>query len=384
MKTPVGVFAWIVTTWASGLLGGCIVGPEGESDAATAPADAQPADAATSHDSAAPDDPRRPSSTDARVPDSRTPDAQLADARAPDAQLPDARAPDAQLADAWAPDAQLADAQAPDALAPDALAPDALAPDALAPDAWVRPPPPPPPQPPCLPLDCELGLPAVAAPAGLECEVPPPPVELNPDDPLCRLIEFVGRSGVFGSVEEGGITEYEPCPDGTVMVQPVDGFGARVCDDPTTPEVEWDFTEATEGCRFDANGRTTEVWNGGDSTQLEYDADGHLLHVSSEEGDPIEGKQSETYYVYDEAGRRLSGTRWFSFHNDSGDSGFCNAYNAAGQLTGSLSYSRTNWGGLEFAERCVAPGESDLCPGATLVCERFEDVWALDACPPPP
>ncbi len=317
------------------------------------------------------------------------PDAQLADAQSPDALRPDAQRPDGLLPDAAAPDAavpdaQLADGQAPDAQLADAQAPDALVPDALAPDAWVRPPPPPPPQPPCLPLDCELGLPAVAAPAGLECEVPPPPVELNPDDPLCPLIEFVGWSGVFGSVEEGYIEEYAPCPDGTVLVQPVDGFGARVCDDPTTPEVEWDFTEATEGCRFDANGRTTEVWNGGDSTQLEYDADGHLLRIWSEEGDPVEGKRSDAHLVYDEAGRLLSGTAWFSFHNDNGDSGFCKAYNAAGQLTGSLRYSRTNWGGLEFAERCVAPGESDLCPGAPLVCERFEDLWALDACPPPP
>lgn len=366
MKTPVGVCAWIVTTWASGALGGCIVDPDGESDDATAPTDVKAADATPSRDSSAPDDPRRPSSADARMPDAR-----LAEARAPDLQLADAQAPDPQLADARAPDAQLADAQAPDALVPDPLAP----------DAWVRPPPPPPPEPPCLPLDCVLGLPAVAAPAGLECEAPPPPDVPLPDAALCPLINQVGQSNVFGSVEEGVIQRVADCLDGSVLVS---DFGVIVCDDPTTPEVEWGFTYTIASCHFDADGRMTSVSSGGDFVHWEYDADGHLLHFRSERGDSVEGRRSEADYVYDEAGRPLSGTRWFSSHNDDGDSGFCNAYNAAGQLTGSLSYRRTNWGGLEFAERCVAPGESDLCPGAPLVCERFENLAALDACPAPP
>jgi hypothetical protein len=87
----------------------------------------------------------------------------------------------------------------------------------------------------------------------------------------------------------------------------VDDFGIIVCDDPTTPEVEWGSASELQWCTFDGGGRTTWVSGHlGDVAEMEYNADGQLLHIQI--GDSSDEGSSSADYVYDEAGRLLSGT----------------------------------------------------------------------------
>jgi hypothetical protein len=213
--------------------------------------------------------------------------------------------------------------------------PDALVPDALVPDAWVRPPPAPPPQPPCLPLDCELGLPAVAAPAGLECEVPPPPDRPLRDDPQCPLIEFVGQSGVFGSIEEGGTSDssrpVQMAPSWSTTDSALSYVTTRRrlrSSGISAEATEWlyDSMRAAERQRSRDMGVTLRNWN---TTPMDNSS-------TSEKGISIDEGSSRARLLRLRRSRpsAFRHERGSAFHNDSGDSGFCNAYNAAGQLTG--------------------------------------------------